>query len=261
MLERELEIALFQRWRTLGDIRAADQLARASLPSVVHIAHRFRRYGMVERELVAEGNFGLVQALGKFDPTRGIRFMTYATYWIRAYVIDYVIRSWSLVGTGSGALRSRHFFKLRRERSRITNLLGEGEAAERALAECVGVTPERLAPMLRRLEVRDVSLDVPATEGSSALSERLPAPGDFEGDLASRQSLELMKRPIHSAVQSLDERERYIVERRLMADSDEELSLAQIGRDLGVSRERARQLEERVKRKLRARISHDTAFV
>src|SRR5687768_16575962 len=99
MLERELEIALFQRWRTFGDTRAADQLARASLPSVVHIAHRFRRYGMVERELVAEGNFGLVQALGKFDPTRGIRFMTYATYWIRAYVIDYVIRSWSLVGS------------------------------------------------------------------------------------------------------------------------------------------------------------------
>ncbi len=257
MLEREVEVALFQRWRTLGDTRAIDQLARASLPSVVHIAHRFRRYGLVERELVAEGNFGLVHALGKFDPTRGIRFMTYATYWIRAYVIDYVIRSFSLVGAGSGALRSRHFFKLRRERSRITNLLGEGEAAERALAERIGVTPERLRPMLRRLDLRDVSLDGPAAEGAPALAERLPAPGDVEVDLAARQSLELLRRPLHSAVQSLSERERYIVERRLMADSEEELSLAQIGRDLGVSRERARQLEERVKRKLRARIGSE----
>jgi RNA polymerase sigma-32 factor len=97
-------------------------------------------------------------------------------------------------------------------------------------------------------------------EGAPALAERLPAPGDVEVDLAARQSLELMRRPLESAVRSLSERERYIVERRLMADSEEELSLAQIGRDLGVSRERARQLEERVKRKLRARISSDVAL-
>jgi RNA polymerase sigma-32 factor len=260
MLEREVEVSLFQRWRALGDTHAIDQLARASLPSVVHIAHKFRRYGLAEPELIAEGNFGLVHALGKFDPTRGIRFMTYATYWIRAYVIDYVIRSWSLVGSGSGVLRSRHFFKLRRERSRITNLLGEGEAADRALAERIGVKQEQLAPMLRRLEARDVSLDVPTSEGVPALADRLPAPGDVEKDFAARQSLERMKQPIHSAVQSLDDRERYIVERRLMADREEELSLAQIGRDLGVSRERARQLEERVKKKLRARIPHETAL-
>src|SRR6185436_15340827 len=118
-----------------------------------------------EGELVAEGNFGLMRALTKFDPSRGNRFMTYATYWIRAYVIDYVIRTWSLVGGGSGALRSRLFFKIRRERARISSLLGEGEQADRALAERVGVSQAELAPMLRRLEVRDVSLDLPPTEG------------------------------------------------------------------------------------------------
>lgn len=258
MLDRESEAALFERWRE-GDTRAADRIVRESLPSVALIARKFRRYGLKEGELVAEGNFGLVRALGKFDPTRGIRFMTYATYWIRAYVIDYVIRSFSLVGAGSGVLRSRHFFKLRRERSRIHNILGEGEAADRALAERVGVSPARLGPMLRRLDARDVSLDLPPADGVSALADRLPAPGDVEVDYAARQSLEILRRPIHTAVSSLDERERYIVERRLMADREEELSLAQIGRDLGVSRERARQLEERVKRKLRARISHDAA--
>jgi RNA polymerase sigma-32 factor len=259
MLDRQYELELFQRLRGAGDARAADEIVRASLPSVALIAQKYRRYGLREGELIAEGNFGLVRALAKFDPGRGIRFMTYATYWIRAYVIDYVIRSWSLVGAGSGALRSRHFFKLRRERSRVTNVLGEGEAADQALAERVGVNPARLSSMLRRLEARDVSLDMPPVEGAPTLSERLSAPGDVEIDLAERQSLELIKRPIHSAVQSLDERERYIVEHRLMADREDELSLAQIGRNLGVSRERARQLEERVKKKLRARIAPQAA--
>ncbi|HEV8549981.1 MAG TPA: sigma-70 family RNA polymerase sigma factor, partial [Polyangiaceae bacterium] len=239
MLDREYETTLFLRWRAEGDTRAADEIVRASLPSVVMIAQKYRRYNLREAELIAEGNFGLVKALSKFDPTRGNRFMTYATYWIRAYVIDYVIRSWSLVGAGSGALRSRHFFKLRRERARVTNLLGEGEQAERVLAERVGVNPAELSSMLRRLEVRDVSLDLPPVEGATPLADRLPAPGDVEKDLAERESLALMLDPIHAAVSSLDQRERYIVEHRLMADSEDELSLAQIGRNLGVSRERA----------------------
>jgi len=159
MLDRDYENVLFQRLRSDNDTRAADEIVRASLPSVVMIAQKYRRYGLREGELIAEGNFGLVRALDKFDPGRGIRFMTYATYWIRAYVIDYVIRSWSMVGAGSGALRSRHFFKLRRERSRVSNLLGEGEEAEKALAERVGVNPSRLGSMLRRLDARDVSLE------------------------------------------------------------------------------------------------------
>ena len=259
MLDRQYELRLFERWRDAGDRGAADEIVRASLPSVVMIAQRYRRYGLREGELVAEGNFGLMRALTKFDPSRGNRFMTYATYWIRAYVIDYVIRSWSLVGAGSGALRSRHFFKLRRERARVHNLLGDGEQADKLLAERVGVSQKDLAPMLRRLEVRDVSIDLPPSEGAASLAERLPAPGDVEVDLAERESLERMRKPIHSAVSSLDERERYIVEHRLMADDEDELSLAQIGRNLGVSRERARQLEERVKKKLRARIAPEAA--
>ncbi len=254
MLDRDYEQTLFLRLRADGDARAADEIVRASLPSVLMIAQKYRRYGLRERELVAEGNFGLVRALAKFDPARGIRFMTYAAYWIRAYVLDYVIRSWSLVGAGSGALRSRHFFRLRRERARIANLFGDDEQAERALAERVGVNQAELGAMLRRLETRDVSLDLPPADGAPTLAERLPAPGDVEVDLAERQSQALLKGPIHVAVSSLDERERYIVQHRLMADSEDELSLAQIGRNLGVSRERARQLEARVKRKLRAKI-------
>jgi RNA polymerase sigma-32 factor len=253
-LDREEELALFQRFREHGDPRAAEVLARTHLRHVVMIAQRYGRYGLRPAELIAEGNFGLVHALGKFDVSRGYRFMTYARHWIRAYVIDYVLRTWSLVRTGSGALRSKLFFKLRRERMRVVNALGEGEAADRLLAERLDLSPAELTSMLGRLEGRDLSLDVPQPDGQPSLSERLFAPDDQERTLAELQIRAMLKDVVRSAVGKLDDRERFIVEHRLMADREEALSLAEMGRRLGVSRERARQLEERAKKKLRGQI-------
>jgi RNA polymerase sigma-32 factor len=253
-LEREEEVALFRRFREQGDARAAETITRSHLRDVVMIAQQFGRYGLRPAELIAEGNFGLVHALGKFDVSRGYRFMTYARHWIRAYVIDYVLRTWSLVRTGSGALRSRLFFKLRRERMRVVNALGEGEAADRLLAERLNLSLPELGAMLGRLEGRDLSLDVPPPDGSPSLVERLSAPDDQEQALAQIQSRTMLEGVVRSAVGKLDERERFIVEHRLMADREEELSLAEMGRRLGVSRERARQLEERAKKKLRGQI-------
>jgi RNA polymerase sigma-32 factor len=253
-LDREEELALFRRFREEGDARAAEVLTRAHLRHVVMIAQKYGRYGLRPAELIAEGNFGLVHALGKFDVSRGYRFMTYARHWIRAYVIDYVLRTWSLVRTGSGALRSKLFFKLRRERMRVVNALGEGEAADRLLAERLDVTQAELSSLLARLEGRDLSLDVPLPDGSPSLAERLPAPDDQERMLSEFQTRAMLKGVVRSAVGKLDDRERYIVEHRLMADREEELSLAEMGRRLGVSRERARQLEERAKKKLRGQI-------
>jgi RNA polymerase sigma-32 factor len=247
-------VALFQRLREQGDPRAAEALTRSHLRHVVMIAQKYGRYGLRPAELIAEGNFGLVHALGKFDVSRGYRFMTYARHWIRAYVVDYVLRTWSLVRTGSGALRSKLFFKLRRERMRIVNVLGEGEAADRALAERMNVSQEELAAMLSRLESRDLSLDVPLADGTPSLAERLPAPDDQERSFAEGETRAMLEGAVRSAIGKLDDRERFIVEHRLMADVEEALSLAEMGRRLGVSRERARQLEERAKKKLRGQI-------
>lgn len=255
-LSREQEQALTSRWLVQRDEPAREELVRAHLRYVVAIAFKYHRYGLPLADLVAEGNFGLVHALQKFDAGRGTRFVTYASYWIRAYILNHVIRSWSMVG-GSGALRSKMFFKLRRERVRIANLVGDSEQAEALLAQAMDMPQAKVAAMVRSLEARDVSLDAPMFSDSGAtlgdtLIDREP---NQEDDLASSEIGGYARDAVSQALTLLDPRERYIVEKRLMADSEDELSLADIGRELGVSRERARQLEARAKKKLKTRIT------
>ena len=256
VLSREEEHVLVARWLEARDATARERLLAAHLRYVVAIALRYRRYGVPIEELVSEGNFGLVHALGKFEPSRGTRFVTYAAYWIRAYVLNHVIRSWSLVGVGSGALRSKMFFRLRRERVRIANLVGEGGEADTMLAQAMGLPEATVQAMVRRLDARDVSLDSkPFDDSSTSLADLLASTDrSQEETLAATERDDQVRTAVQRAMQELDERERYIAEKRLMADHEEELSLAEIGRRLGVSRERARQLEVRTKRKLRRRI-------
>jgi len=256
-LEREAELALAERWAKRQDPKAAEQLIRSHLRYVVAIALKYRRYGVPLTELIAEGNFGLVHALKKFEPKRGNRFVTYAAYWIRAYVLGYVIRSWSLVGVGSGALRSKLFFKLRRERTRLLNLIGDEQRADEALADKFGVPRDQIAAMVRRLETRDLSLDGKVFDDSATtlMDTLVTTDPDQESSLSADETRDEVRAAVRRAVQDLDARERYIVEKRMMADAEDEMSLAEIGRRLGVSRERARQLEERAKKKLRHRIA------
>jgi RNA polymerase sigma-32 factor len=255
-LTREQELELARAWAERGDADAADKLVRAHLRYVVAIALKYRRYGVPLSELIAEGNFGVVHALKKFQPERGNRFVTYAAYWIRAYILNYIIRSWSLVGAGSGALRSKMFFRLRREKVRVLNLVGDGDAADELLASRLGLTRDQVQSMLRRLEARDVSLDAKVFDDSAtAVLDTLAAPGqDQEQSLATSSVRDRLRDAVREAVDELDQRERYIVENRLMADPEDELSLAELGRRLGVSRERARQLEARAKKKLKGRL-------
>jgi RNA polymerase sigma-32 factor len=255
-LSREEELVLAKAWSEHGDEEAADKLVRAHLRYVVAIALKYRRYGVPLSELIAEGNFGVVHALKKFQPDRGNRFVTYAAYWIRAYVLNYVIRSWSLVGAGSGALRSKMFFRLRREKVRVLNLVGDGEAADELLAQRLGLKSDQVQSMLRRLESRDLSLDAKVFDDSSAtVVDTLVAPGqDQEQSLATSGLRDRLRGAVQDAILDLDDRERFIVEQRLMADPEDELSLAELGRRLGVSRERARQLEARAKKKLKGRL-------
>jgi len=256
-LSREDEVELCRRWQVEASSRARDELVRCHLRYVVAIALKYRRYGLPLSELIAEGNFGIVHALSKFEPDRGNRFVTYAAYWIRAYILNYIIRSWSLVGVGSGALRSKMFFKLRREKVRIANLVGEGEQADEMLAERFNVSRAQIVAMVRRLEARDVSLDAKIFDDAvtSLVDTLASSESNQEESYSDSQDSDRVHDVVHNALAILDKRERYIVEHRLMADSEEEVSLAEIGRRLGVSRERARQLEARAKRKLKQRIS------
>jgi RNA polymerase sigma-32 factor len=255
VLSREQELALVRSWREQNDERARDLLVRSMLRHVVSIARRHQRYGVPLSDLICEGNFGVVRALHKYDPDRGTLFMSYASYWVRACILQHVLRSWSIVG--SGVPRSKLFFKIRRERAKLTSLLGDHEQAESLLAERLKVSPARVRSLLQRVDQRDYSLDADVfQDGMTPLVNTLPAVGLDQEQLALASEFGGNAREaVHEALLVLDERERYIVENRLLADSELELSLAEIGRTLGVSRERARQLEERAKRKLRAKIS------
>lgn len=252
-LSREEEQTLARAWRDSGDRRAAEKLIRASLRVVVAIALSYRRYGLRLGDLISEGNLGLMMALRKFDPERGVRFGTYAAYWSRAYVLNHVIKSWSMVGGGSGPLRSKLFFKLRRERAMIANEIGERDerASMEMLATRMGQTVEKTTQLAQRLEARDVSLDVQMhDDGKATLLEALTddEPSQEDRFFAAERS-GILEQALRDAVAALDDRERFIVQARLLAE--DEISLAEIGRKLGVSRERARQLETRAKDKLR----------
>ncbi|HTQ44834.1 MAG TPA: sigma-70 family RNA polymerase sigma factor [Polyangiaceae bacterium] len=252
-LSREHEYELACRVRDHDDAEAARQLVEANLRYVVAIALSYRRYGVRLADLVSEGNLGLMIALRKFDPTRGTRFVTYAAHWIRAYVLDHVIRAWSIVGVGAGPLRSKVFFRLRREKAKILASTSDALEANERLAERFGTTPEKITMLAHRLEARDVSLDGKVfDDGAATLLDTLPGngPSQEEAYMGEERSHAIHDR-VREAVEKLDPRERFIVEFRMMADGPDELSLAEIGRRLGVSRERARQLEARAKQKIR----------
>jgi RNA polymerase sigma-32 factor len=255
-LDVEEERALARRWLDHGDRASADKLTRANLRAVTSLATKYRHYGIPIAELVAEGNYGLVHALRKFDPERGVRFATYATHWVRAYMLAYVLGSWSIVSGASGPMRSQVFFKFRRERARLTTLHGEGESCENALAQRLGLSRERVQAMMHRLDASDVSLDAPLHGDSpGTLLDQLPVASDPESRLDEARFHDELGAIIATALGCLDTRERYIVERRFLAEEPEQASLAEIGRRFGISRERARQLEGRAKRKLRARVT------
>lgn len=251
-LTREQERELITNWQA-GDRRSGERLARASLRYVVSVAFKFRRYNQPVDVLISEGNLGLVRAMAKFDLKQETRFSTYAMYWIRYYIIDHIMRTWSMVGGGSGALKTRLFFRLRRERARAWCLHGDSDVAQQMVADRLGVSKTKLARLSRQLDQHDLSLDVPVVPDAGAtLLDTLSVNAGQETILARREFMQGMKPALAAALSTLNARERAIVEQRLMADAEDEVSLAKLGESFGVSRERVRQLEEGLKAKLRA---------
>lgn len=253
--ERERELA--KRWREQADTAARDELVRSQLRNVVTIARRYRREsGATLGELIAEGNFGLLQALRKFDPDRGTRFVTYAVYWIRAYISQYLIRSRSLVATG---VHSKLLSKLRRERAKAAMLNGEETSADKQIAAKFNLSPEKLRSLIERLDVRDLPWDIDTEDALSSRFLEAYELSSAEEAALSREAEPRLSLAISCALSKLDDRERYVVERRIMAHREEQLSLAEIGRGFHISRERARQIEARAMRKLKVALSRSQA--
>ena len=243
-------------WQGQRDRRAAGRLIEANLRHVVFTALKFKNYGVPVADLISEGNVGLMKALDRFDEHRGVRFATYATYWVRAQIVLGVMDSWSLMSGPRGALDSRVFFRLRRERARLASqssgLAENGEPSlEERLAAQFGVTEQRMTEMLGQLDSRGLSLDAATPGHDVSLLEALRFDAQQSATLEQREASAQLERILGRVRVELDPREAFILDRRLMADPEEKLSLGEIGQHFGVSRERVRQIEVRAQKKLR----------
>jgi len=255
LLSRDAEQQYARLYRSTGDLEAAHQLVVANLRFVVKIAHEYRGYGLKLLDLVQEGNIGLMMAVKKFEPEKGYRLISYAVWWIRAYIQNFIMRSWSLVKLGTTQAQRKLFFKLRSERERADRAAGPGgTASARALAEKLDVREHEITDMEGRLAARDFSLDMELQEGGRQTHvELLASPEESsnqEEAYGAQEKRQLVRGRVHEAMEHLNEKERYIVENRLM--TDEPQTLQEIGKHFRISRERARQIEGNVIRKIRS---------
>jgi RNA polymerase sigma-32 factor len=263
MLERETEFDLARRWRDDADEAALHQLVQAYARLVVSAATKFRNYGLPIGDLVQEGNIGLMQAAARFDPERNVRFSTYATWWIRSAMQDYILRNWSIVRTGTTAAQKSLFFNLRRLRAKIEkpSATQMSDTNRRYIANQLKVSINDVESMENRLVAGDKSLNAPISEeGSGDWMEFLPdlAPTP-ESATVTLKSMEIRSQWLHEALDTLGPREQLIIKRRRLRDDGD--TLEQLGRRLGVSKERVRQLENRALSKIRDLLAHKTSTI
>jgi RNA polymerase sigma-32 factor len=261
MLESQDEYMLAKRWREHGDLEAVHKLVNSHLRLVIKIAKGYRGYGLPISELISEGNVGLMQAVKRFDPEKGFRLATYAMWWIKAAIQEYILRSWSLVKLGTTVNQKKLFFNLRKAKSKIS-VLDEGDLRPdqvKLIARRLGVTEQDVVDMNRRLG-GDVSLDAPIREDGNSgewqdwlVDERL----DQETTLAASEEFGGRRKALASALSVLNDRERRIFEARRLAE--EPITLQELADELGVSRERVRQIGvcafEKVQKSVKNRVA------
>ncbi|AKU90547.1 RNA polymerase sigma factor RpoH [Vulgatibacter incomptus] len=252
LLTQEEEQALARKYRSENDERSADRLVTANLRFVVKVSYEYRSYGIKMADLIQEGNIGLMKAVQKFDPDKGIRLISYAVWWIRAYIQNYILKSWSLVKLGTTQAQRKLFFSLARTKREIEKLQGTEDSQDaRKIAKKLRVKPTEVLEMTQRMEGRDLSLDAPMGEdGGNSHVDFVPAAGaGQDSELADAEEREIITSRVEQALMRLDPRERFIIEKRVM--SDKPMTLKELGEHFGFSRERARQLEIRAKDKLK----------
>jgi RNA polymerase sigma-32 factor len=260
VLSREEEHALAVRFRETGDVQAAYRLVASNLRLVVKIAHEYRRTAFQLLDLIQEGNLGLMQAVKKYVPMKGVKLSSYAAWWIRAYIIRFIMENWRLVKLGTTQAQRKLFFNLAKERER---LLARGiDPTPRLLARNLQVEEQDVVEMTGRMAADDLSLDAPLQtgEGDTAQTrlDRVTAAGAAGADVALGD--EELRRLFHEQLRAFagtltDEKERFVFERRLLPpEGVEPLTLQQVGDRFGLTRERARQIEAKLTGRLREHV-------
>ena len=254
-LKRDEERDLAERWRDKHDQQALNRITLSHMRLVIAMATKFRHFGLPVSDLVQEGHVGLLEAAARFEPERGVRFSTYATWWIRASMQDYILRNWSIVRGGTSSSQKALFFNLRRLRARLANGTESlsGDALYKEVSAALGVPEADVAMMDSRLSAPDSSLNAPlADESGSAerqdfLVDGEPLPDEVVGEL-----IDLERRAcwLNSALSALNDRELRIIQQRRLRE--EGATLEELGLALGISKERVRQIEARAMEKLKA---------
>jgi RNA polymerase sigma-32 factor len=261
MLEPQDEYMLAKRWREHGDRDAAHKLVTSHLRLVAKIAMGYRGYGLPISEVISEGNVGLMQAVKRFEPEKGFRLATYAMWWIKAAIQEYILRSWSLVKMGTTANQKKLFFNLRKAKSKI-NALDEGDLRPdqtKLIAKRLGVTEKDVVDMNRRLG-GDASLNAPIRDDGDSgewqdwLVDNSPSQQDV---LEQSEQLDNRRKALTRALDVLNERERRIFEARRLADDP--ITLEDLASEFGVSRERVRQIEVRAFEKVQKAVKNRIA--
>jgi len=250
LLTQEEEFKLAVKYRKYEDIEAAQKLITSNLRFVVKIAFEYKSYGVKIQDLIQEGNIGLMMAVKKFNPYKGYRFISYAIWWIRAYMQNFIIKTWSLVKIGTTQAQKKLFYKIGKVRKALEADGGNEKRYER-LARDLDVAKEDIIEMEQRMSSRDLSLDTPFDEGQELthlelLKEESP---NQEEAIAQEEEKKIREREVQDAMKRLNEKEAYVIKSRIMAE--EPLTLQQIGDHLKLSRERVRQIESEALKKLK----------
>jgi RNA polymerase sigma-32 factor len=263
MLEPQDEFMLAKRWREHGDHEAAHKLVNSHLRLVAKIAMGYRGYGLPISEVIAEGNVGLMQGVKRFEPDKGFRLATYAMWWIRAAIQEYILRSWSLVKMGTTANQKKLFFNLRKAKSKIS-VLEEGDLRPdqvKLIAKRLGVTEQDVVDMNRRLG-GDVSLNAPIRDDGNSGEWQdwlVDEVSDQETRLVEDEESDNRSKALGEALSVLNERERRIFEARRLADDP--ITLEDLAAEFGVSRERVRQIEVRAFEKVQKSMKYGVAVM
>jgi len=244
--DEERHLAL--RFREEGDLQAAQSLITANLRFVVKVAGEYRSYGMKMLDLIQEGNIGLMMAVRKFDPGKGVRLISYAVWWIRAYIQNHIISAWSLLKIGTTQAQRKLFFKLNQAKQTIVRMTGEDDLHSAAIL--LDVKDVEAREMEQRLR-GELSLDVEMFEGEGGtFLESLPDLRQNQEELlAEREESVILERGVACALENLNEKERFVIERRVTSESP--LTLQEIADHFSLSRERVRQIEEGALKKMK----------